>query len=420
MPKSLPAATSVRPAGATVGAAGGNGTHYTLALNEANIRSAIPGVVLRDETIPGLHLRAFAERKSFYLWYRTKAGVERRPKLADHGVITLTQARATAKKMLASVALGGDPAAVVESQRNEPTLTELWDEFWKRYATHRKTSYDYKLRWDRKIEPKFGAAKLSAITYSNVCDFHEAITKNNGPVEANRTLAQLSKMFSFAHRPLQWFEGNNPCRGVGLNKEHKRRRKASREEIVRIVTRLRRELDGPNVASAAFILLLVLSGARKGEIAHTKWSNIDGNRILLDEHKTDEGGYARIIYLPPPALELIEKYLPRTKRGTITGIENPRKFWLRICEEENLPDLHLHDLRRTFASIALSTGRVTLEQVMQMLGHTNAQTTKVYAWLMEDAATEAVNLVASQIEPKGQIAAEMADLSSPIKTRLIN
>jgi integrase len=368
-------------------------------LSEANIRTAKPGATLRDDSVPGLHLRAFAGRKSFYIYFRTKAGVERRPKLGDHGIITLTQARDTARTMLAQVALGGDPVAVLESKRSEPTMTELWDEFWKRYASRKKSSYDDKLRWDRKIQPKFGHHKLSSITYSGMSDLHDSLTKNNGPIEANRTLALLSKMFSFAHRPLQWFEGSNPCKGVARNKETRRKRKASREEVARIISRLRRELEGPNAASAAFIFLLVLTGARKGEIAATRWDNIHGNRILLDEHKTDEGGYARIIYLPPAALTLLQRYLPVTN-GTITGLANPRKFWLRICDEEQLPDLHLHDLRRTFASIALSSGQVTLEQVMQLLGHTNAQTSKVYAYLLEDSATALVGLVADRIEPR--------------------
>lgn len=369
-------------------------------LSEANIRSATPDTILRDETISGLHLRAFAERKSFYLYFRTKTGVERRPKLGDHGVITLTQARATAKEMLASVALGGDPVAVVVDKKNEPTLKDLWDEYYKRHGRKKKTGAEDLRRWTKNIEPRFGRHKLSAISYSNMSDCHDSLTKNNGPVEANRTMALLSKMYNFAFRPLEWFKGSNPCAGVRRNKEVKRKRKASRDEVARMIAKLRQELDGDNVASAAFILLLVMTGARSGEIRNTRWANIDGNRILLDEHKTDDGGYARIIYLPPPAIDLINRYLPRTKHGTITGIKSPRKFWERVCRDENLPDLHLHDLRRTFASFALSTGKLTLEQVMQLLGHTNAQTSKVYAWLMEDSATAAVNLVADHIEPK--------------------
>jgi integrase len=367
-----------------------------LTLSEANIRTAQPGAVLRDETIAGLHLRAFAGRKSFYLWFRTKAGIERKPKLGDHGIITLTQARDTSKKMLAQVALGGDPVAVVESKRAEPVLNDLWDEYWKRHGAKKKSGAEDKRRWESHVKNRFGHHKLSSVSYSNMSDLHDTLTKNNGPVEANRTMALLSKMYSFAFRPLEWFQGASPCAGVRRNKETKRKRKASREEIARMVTRLRAELDGNNVASAAFVLLLVMTGARKGEIAAAKWSNIRGNQILLDEHKTDEGGYARIIYLPPPALELMQNFLPRTN-GTITGILDPKKFWTKVCKDEKLPDLHLHDLRRTFASIALSTGQVSLEQVMQLLGHTNAQTTKVYAHLLEDSATALVGLVAEQM-----------------------
>jgi integrase len=382
MHESSPSATSKRPA-----------------LSEANIRTAKPGDTLRDDSVPGLHLRAFAGRKSFYLWFRTKAGVERKPKLGDHGVITLTQARDTAKTMLAQVALGGDPVAVIENKRNEPVLEDLWDEYWKRHGSKKKSGGEDLRRWTNLVKPRFAHHKLSSITYSTMSDFHDSMTKNNGPVEANRTMALLSRMYSFAFRPLQWFEGPSPCAGVRRNKELKRKRKASREEVARIILRLRAELDGHHVASAAFILLLVMTGARSGEIAATKWSNINGNRILLDEHKTDDGGYTRIIYLSPPAMELIQNFLPVTN-GTITGILSPKKFWARICKEENLPDLRLHDLRRTFASIALSTGQVTLEQVMQLLGHTNAQTTKVYAYLLEDSATALVGLVAGSIEPK--------------------
>ena len=54
-------------------------------LTEKNIRAAQPGQVLRDATIKGLHLRVFPESRSFYLYYRTKTGTERKPKLGELG-----------------------------------------------------------------------------------------------------------------------------------------------------------------------------------------------------------------------------------------------------------------------------------------------------------------------------------------------
>lgn len=364
-------------------------------LNEKAIKAAANGDILRDADIAGLHLRCFPTKKVFYLYFRTKRGQERRPKLGSYGDITLTQARKVAKDMLSEVAAGKDPQAIRVDTRNEPTVADLWAEYWKRHGS-RKKSGDGDLRnWSKHLAPALGRLRLSEVTFERVADMHESISED-GPVVANRVLALASKMFNFAHRPLKWAPADNPCRGVKRNKETKRRRKASREELVRIIARLRTELETPNVASAAFVWLLLFTGARKGEIAAAKHANVHGNRILLDEHKTDDGGHARVIYLPPAAREVIDKYLPVTS-GTLTGILSPKKFWTKVCAEENLPDLTLHDLRRTFASVALSTGQLSLEQVMQMLGHASAQTTKVYAWLMEDTATDAVGLVAEHM-----------------------
>ena len=364
-------------------------------LNERAIKAAQPGDILRDPSITGLHLRCFKERKSFYLYFRTKAGVERRPKLGDHGAITLTQARKVAQEMLAQVAMGGDPGQDRLDARAEASVNELWVEYWKRHGSKKKSAEADERLWNLYLKPRIGTRRLSDVTYRNMADLHESLADK--PVQANRVLALASKMFNFAYRPLQWMSGakDNPCKGVVRYKERKRRRKGSREEIAALVAALRQELDRPNLPSAAFLWLLLTTGARKGEIAAARHKEIQGNRLLLDEHKTDDGGYARVIYLPPVAMDVIA-LLPKNN-GTLTGLQNPKKLWDRIRKQAGCPDLTMHDLRRTFASVALSTGQISLEQVMQMLGHTNAQTTKVYAWLMEDAATEAVGMVADRL-----------------------
>lgn len=369
-------ATSVRPA---------------TKLNEPNIKSAAPGDVLRDEDVHGLHMRVFPTKKVFYLYFRTKTGQERRPKLGNHGQITLTQARTAAKLMLAEVASGGDPIAIREGARNEPTMEDLWNEYWKRHGSDKDSGKEDQRMWNAYIKPRFARCKLSTISFTDMDDFH----KTMAPIQANRVIAMLSKMFNYAHRPLEWFNGSNPCKGVKRNKETKRRRYGSKEEVQRLLLRLRQELEGKNANSAAFIWLLLFTGARKGEIASTRWDNVHGNRILLDKHKTDDGGFARIIYLPPAAKDIIDRYL-KVSSKTLTGILDPKKFWDNVRTEEGMPDLRMHDLRRTFASFAISAG-ASLEQTMQMLGQTNAQTAKIYAWLMEDAHEDVVSQTADAI-----------------------
>ena len=381
-------------------------------LNDKAIKASKPGDVLKDATVRGLSLRAFPESKGFYLYFRTKAGVQRRPKLGDYGSITLTQARAVAREMLAEVAAGRDPGAERQTARAEATVAELWAEYWKRHGSKKKSADQDQRHWSNHIEPKLGASKLSAVNYSVVSDLMEDMEAT--PVAANRTLALLSKMFNFAAQPLEWTQMKNPCKGVARYKEKKRRRKASRDEIQALIAKLQEELDGPQKQAAAFVWLLMMTGARKGEIAAATWREIEGDRLLLDEHKTDDGGYARIIYLPKAARDVLEK-LPRTT-GTITGIQSPQKFWNRVRKEVGCLDLTLHDLRRTFASVALSTGKLTLEQVMQMLGHSSAQTTKVYAWLMEDVATDAFAATAHAMEHGQKSLGESRDKINGVET----
>jgi len=348
--------------------------------------------VVHDHVVKGLHLRRFRDSQAYYLYFRTHAGVERRPKLGDAGAISLAQARQLARDLLVQVAAGGDPSQARAAARSEATVAELWAEYWKRHGSSKKSAAEDKRMWENYLAKPLGIKKLSAVRYADVADLVAGMAA--APVQANRVLALASKMFNFAIAPLQWAK-DNPCAGVKRYKERARRRKASRQEIAALVGALRRELAGPHRASAAFLWLLLTTGARKSEIAAARWDELDGNRLLLAEHKTDAGGYDRIIYLPPVALEVLER-LSRGP-GTITGVRAPKKLWDRLRSEAGCLDLTMHDLRRTFASVALSTGQVTLEQVMQMLGHTSAQTTKVYAWLMEDAATEAVGVVADRL-----------------------
>jgi site-specific recombinase XerD len=68
-----------------------------------------------------------------------------------------------------------------------------------------------------------------------------------------------------------------------------------------------------------------------------------------------------------------------------------------------VPDLRLDDLRRSFASVALSAG-VDLHQVSQLLGHKSAQTRRAYAYLVEEAVALASRRMSEMLsaEPLAQ------------------
>lgn len=355
-------------------------------LNERSIKAAQPGATLWDCNVKGLHLRAFPERKSFYLFYRSKAGQQRKPKIGDYGTITLSQARKVAQEMMAEVAAGRDPVLQRKQAKEEPTVADLWQAFWDRKARHNKSADGQKWYWEKRIEPKFGKLRLSEVTFPKVADHIESMSAT--PTNANRTLALMGSMFSFAHRPLEWVE-KNPCRGVQRFKEVKRRRYMVGDEAAKIAEILDREAK-ENPASVAFLYLLILTGARKGEIAGAKWEWLRGNVLHLPDSKTGE----KQVYLPPQALDVLAA-LPRTS-GTITGIVSPNKLWMRIRAEAGCPDLRMHDLRHSFASAALGAG-LSLSQIGELLGHKSTQTTKRYAHLVEEAATAAATMAADRI-----------------------
>lgn len=363
-------------------------------LNEKNIKTAQPGDVLRDKSINGLHLRCFAGRKSFYLYFRTKAGVERKPKIGDYGSLTLAQARKVANDMLVEVASGRDPSQERIDARAEPTMTDLWDEYWKRHGSKKKSGSDDKWQWNDRIKPRFGARKLSSIRYTEIDDFH----KEYEGATANRTLALLSKMFSFGAAPMQWMT-TNPCKGVKRNPEVKRKRYMKGAEPMKIAELLD-ESKQKSPAGVAFIYLLILTGARCGEIAGAKWTWLHGTTLHLPDSKTGE----KQIYLPPAAMDVIA-LLPVTS-GTITGILSPKKLWERIRKDAGCPDLRLHDLRHSFASAAISAG-LSLAQIGELLGHKNTQTTKRYAHLVEEAQSAAATAAADNM---------MARMRQPVRT----
>ena len=374
-------------------------------LNEKAIKAAQPGDVLRDATVKGLHLRVFHDSRSFYLYFRTKAGQQRKPKLGEYGAITLTQARKVAQEMLAEVAAGRDPSQAREDARAELTLDGLWASYKAKHAAKKKSGDQDEARYMRVLSPKWGGRKISAISFGDVEALIETIGEVH-PIAANRTLALLSTMFGFARKKLKW-TGANPCVGVDRFPETKRRRYLQGEEAGKLAEILDRESKA-NPASVAFLYLLILTGARKGEIAGCKWDWLKGNILELPDSKTG----AKAVYLPPQALDVLAA-LPRTS-GTITGIQSPKKLWERVRAEAGCPDLRMHDLRHSFASAALAAG-LSLSQIGELLGHKSTQTTKRYAHLVEDVATAAATLTADRIMAGMKKAPASAGASSSTK-----
>lgn len=358
-------------------------------MNNATIKAAEPGSVVRDPTVPGLHLRVLPSgRRTFYLYFRTKAGRERRPKVGDWPLFTIAQARDVAKSILQEVAKGHDPMAERKAAKEAPRVDDLMDRYKTEHAAGKKSEREDKRIIDVYVTPRLGRRKVADVTYDDVLGLHRSMA--DSPYMANRVLSLLSKAFSLAETWQMRPRGTSPCHGVRRFTERPRRRYMSGSEAPAIAAALnaRRETHPRQVA---FIYLLILTGARCGEIeaAMPEWLN--GAKLELPDSKTG----ARTIYLPQPVMDILEA-LPRAPGETLVGIRAPRKFWNGVRKAAGCPDLRLHDLRHSFASAALSAG-LTLAQIGELLGHANPQTTQRYAHLIEEMANTAVEQTSSVI-----------------------
>jgi len=73
-----------------------------------------------------------------------------------------------------------------------------------------------------------------------------------------------------------------------------------------------------------------------------------------------------------------------------------------VQREADLPDVRIHDLRHTFASLLVSGG-ASLEIIGRLLGHSQMQTTQRYAHLMESPLRAGVDSVANIFRPRPQL-----------------
>lgn len=354
-------------------------------------------------SVRGLHIRVFPDKKVFYLFYRTRQGRQRRPKIGVVGEITLQEARRRAKLILEVVCAGHDPGQQWQRSKDEMTVGGLFDKLYQEYWSTKRFvisgySKEVKRSYESHIAPTFHTDKLSEITPDRLMDWHQA--KHRTPVAANRALEVFSKMFKLAQAH-EWVP-RNPCIHVPAFTEKKRHRYATEEEISKLGTVLEEEAR-ENPRAAAFIYLLIFSGSRPRAIERATWDDLEihekGGRtygiLTLNGKGSAASGEQERIVLPPQAMALLAT-LPKDTE-TITGMKLPRKMWDRVRERAGCRDLWARDWRRTFATIGLSSG-VKEGVVGELLNHKSAQTTKRYAKLLPNERILGVEQIAGRLE----------------------
>jgi integrase len=382
--------------------------------------------LVRDSELKGFVLVVTpGGAKSYSIDYRTRSGrgsPKRRLTIGKHGSPwTPETARSEARRLLAEVAAGRDPAAARREDRNALTFGELVDLYLAEGAGHKKAS-TLKAdggRIEHHLRPVLGKLRADRVGRAEIERMRNAVAAGKtamkltigekrrpgsvavgGKGAAAQCVALVSSIYAFAIG--RGVCVDNPARGVKKAPVRKLERFLSEAEIARLGEVLDAEAQkSGNPYPSAAIRLLLLTGCRKSEITNLRWDHVDYERecLRLPDSKTG----AKIVYLNAPARKVLHE-LPRMAHSlqvipAMRG-DNARpaidKVWSRARSAAALTDVRLHDLRHSFASVGVAGG-LSLPIIGALLGHKHSATTARYAHLSADPLRAANDAVGARI-----------------------
>jgi integrase len=300
----------------------------------------------------GLRLRRGASgvHKSFVAQYRQHAR-SRRSLIGSADKLSLAQARAAAKRLLARVQLGADP----QGERDAKRIAAL-----RSFAGAAEAYLTSRTHWrgaTRRLAELYLVRgsyfrPLHSVPLAQIsrADFAARLTPLS-PATALAARRHLNSLLSWCVAE-GWLE-TNPLSGRRLPSPPSRDRVLSDAEL--------RAIWGATGADdfGCIVKLLVLTGARRQEIGGMQWSELDELTASLWTLPAERSKNRRsfTLPLPPPATEIIRAvsrngrpfvFGERAAAGYATWSRGKRELDARLGD--SVAPWRLHDLRRTVAT----------------------------------------------------------------------
>lgn len=405
-------------------------------LTERAVKAAepVPGrkIFLFDDECLGFALSISASGSKRFVLDYTIARRQRRMTIGAWPAWSVVAAREEAQLLKREIDRGVDPLDQRAAVRDAPTIADLARVYREQHLPRlaRRNASDQESMLDKLILPEWSGRKVADITPADVERFLDKVAlgrarprkakpKNKRrrplaparptPVRANRCGEVLRKMFAIAIS--ERMRADNPAAKFRKLPEVARESFLSPDEVVRLAQALEAAEDQ---RAADIIRLCMLTGARLGEVRCARFEQFN-LALGIWTKQAAQTKQRRVHRLPvsPDTVALVRSRraavgadCPWLFPGEVEGkpVQEIRRFWARIKREAKLPDIRVHDLRHTFASLLVSGG-ASLEMIGKLLGHTQAQTTDRYAHLLDSPLRAGVNAIGGLLRPHLRVVA---------------
>lgn len=364
-----------------------------------------------DRSLPGFLVEVTSSSPgvgAYRLRYRDSSNLTRYASLGRTDVVALDDARQAAQKLKAKITLGADPSADKKAANAVLTFADFFTEHYLPFAKQRKRTWkrDEEI-FDRHLKPQFGHRKLNAITRAQIQAFHTGMKAEglagatcDHPIKLLRRCLNLTVEWGMIDK--------NPAAGFKLfNEDNKVENYLDEDQLQRLLKVLRTD---KNRTVCNIALWLLSTGARLNEALQARWDLVDkANRVWRISAATSKSKRVRSVPLNDAAIEVLNSLDTKDKfdylfinRKTKKPYTTVHKVWERLRIQAGLPHLRVHDLRHSYASFLVNSGR-SLYEVQQILGHSQPQVTQRYSHLstktLQDAASAASAVITRSGKP---------------------
>lgn len=328
----------------------------------------------RDSELKGFGVRVGTGSKVYFAEGKIGGNKTVRVTIGRHGVFTAEEARNEARSILGLIARGVNPNDVEKTKKaRSVTLSDAVHTYLKaRNSLKPTTARDY----ERLLNTYLADWKEKAlvdISKDLVERMHRKIGERS-PAQANLSMRFLRAIFNFAIAQYEDSDGNpiipdNPVKRISQTRSWYRIEK--RHSVIKAhdlpawfdaVSGLANDQIGRNRELIRdYLLLIIFTGLRRGEAASLRWKNVDlkARTLTIPDPKNR---VPHVLPLTDFTYQLLKNRYAATGEDSpfvfpgdgVTGYLNePRKQMQKVTAESGV-DFTLHDLRRTFITVAES------------------------------------------------------------------